>query len=65
MGKMLLLIVLAAVLWLGWGIHTKGLEHAAGGVFASRQLAPGKEALGARPTRVSPAAQEAPEPGVD
>jgi hypothetical protein len=65
MGKLLLLILLAGGLWLGWELHTKGREEAAGGALATRQLAPDKEALAARPTRLSPAAQVAPIPGVD
>jgi hypothetical protein len=64
MGKLLLLIVLAGGLWLGWQMHVEGREPA-GGPFAARELPAGKEALGARPTRLSPAAQEAPVPGVD
>jgi hypothetical protein len=65
MGKLFLLILLGGGLWLGWELHTKGRDEAVGGAFATKQLPAGKEALGARPTRLSPAAQEAPVPGVD
>ena len=65
MGKLLLLILLAGGLWLGWEMHSEGRDQAAGGAFAARELAPDQEALGARPTRLSPAAQVAPIPGVD
>jgi hypothetical protein len=65
MGKLFLLILLAGGLWLGWELHTEGREGAAGGALARRELPADKEALGARPTRLSPLAQEAPIPGVD
>ena len=65
MGKLLLLIVLAGGLWLGWQHYEQGRQPAAGSSHAREALPPGKEALGARPTRLSPAAQVAPIPGVD
>jgi hypothetical protein len=64
MGRLLLLLLLAGALYVGWEMHSKG-DEAFGGVLATKQLEPGKEALGARPTRLSPAAQQAPIPGVD
>jgi hypothetical protein len=65
MGKLLLLILVAGGLWLGWQHHQQGREPAAASARAESALPPGKEALGARPTRLSPAAQVAPIPGVD
>ncbi len=67
MGKLLGLILLGAVAWAGWQIHTKGVDQAFDGALAPSAAATDddKEALAARPTRISPLAQEAPIPGVD
>ncbi len=67
MGKIIGWMLVAAVAWAGWQLHSKGAEEAFGGALAPSAAATDdeKEALGARPTRLSPAAQMAPIPGVD
>ena len=40
MGKLMGLILIVAVAYGGWEIHTKGRERALGGLFASSQAIP-------------------------
>lgn len=67
MGKVFGLILLAAIVWAGWQLHTKGTEGAFGGALAPSAAAtdPDQHALAAHPERLSPLAQDAPIPGVD
>jgi hypothetical protein len=67
MGKLVMLALIGAAVYVGWEVHSKGVNEAFDGALAPSAAAtdPGKEALGARPTRLSPAAQMAPVPGVD
>ncbi len=37
MGKMMGLILIVAVVYTGWEIHSKGMDEALGGIFASSQ----------------------------
>ncbi len=37
MGKLMGLILIVAVLYAGWEIHSKGMDEALGGIFASNQ----------------------------
>lgn len=67
MGKLIVMALIGAAVYVGWEIHTKGTDQAFDGALAPSAGATddNKEALGSRPMRLSPAAQMAPIPGVD
>ena len=67
MGKLMGLILIAAVVYGGWEIHSKGMEKALGGIFASSQDNP--EASGdskrTHKSRVTRMGQVGPIDGID
>jgi hypothetical protein len=67
MGKLIVVALVGAAVFAGWELHSKGPDQAFGGALAPSAAATDddKEALGARPTRLSPAAQMGAVPGVD
>jgi hypothetical protein len=67
MGKLIMLALIGAAVYVGWEVHDKGTDQAFDGALAPSAAATddSQEALGARPMRLSPHAQMGAVPGVD
>ncbi len=67
MGKLMGLILIAAVAYGGWEIHSKGVEKALGGIFASSQNdpEPSSDSKREHKSRVTRMGQLGPVDGID
>jgi hypothetical protein len=67
MGKLIGLILIVAVAYGGWEIHTKGMEKTMGGIFASSQNdpEPSSDSKRTRKSRVTRMGQLGPVDGID
>ncbi len=67
MGKLIGLILIVAVAYGGWEIHSKGMEKAMGGIFASSQdnPEPSSDSKRTRKSRVTRMGQLGPVDGID
>ncbi len=67
MGKLMFLILIIAVAYGGWEIHSKGMERALGGVFASSQdnPKPSSDSKRTQESRVTRMGQLGPIDGID
>jgi hypothetical protein len=67
MGKLIGLILIVAVVYGGWEIHSKGTEKALGGIFASSQNSPESSSDSKRThkSRVTRMGQLGPVDGID
>ena len=67
MGKLMGLILIVAVAYSGWEIHTKGVEGALGGIFASSRATPepSDDSKRTRKSRVTRMGQVGPIEGID
>jgi hypothetical protein len=64
MGKLMCLILIVAVAYGGWEIHSKGKERALGGIFASSQE-PSGDSKRTHKSRVTRMGQVGPIDGID
>lgn len=67
MGKLMGLILIVAVVYAGWEIHSKGMDEALGGIFASSQNSSelSRDSDRASKSRVSRMGQLGPIDGID
>ncbi len=67
MGKLMGLILIVAVVYAGWEIHSKGMDEALGGIFASNQTntEPSSDSKRTNKSRVSRMGQLGPIDGID
>ena len=67
MGKLMGLILIVAVVYAGWEIHSKGMDEALGGIFASNptNTEPSRDSDRTSNSRVSRMGQLGPIDGID
>jgi hypothetical protein len=66
MGKVMGLILIVAVAYAGWEIHSKGMDEALGGIFASSQNSePSSDSERVHESRITRMGQLGPVDGID